>query len=376
MAKSKEDRMRSLLLPGMLLGTLGLLGCGGQIALDGETVTGGGGGTTVTGGGGAGTTTTGGAGNGAAGSTTGGAAGSTTGGGNNGRAGGAAGGFAGNTGGTAGNTGGTAGSGNPGPGNAEPLFNSSVKPIMMAKCASSGCHTGAQTFPLKFLGAGPDTGFYASLLNYPQVTGGWNPAAASLLTKLAPGHQGLQDYPAAEKTAISGWLQAEAMARSTGGTGGMPGGGMGGAPTGGGAPDSRSALAEFSGCMTSANWTTAQMGTWANKRAEGGTVCASCHADGLQRFNTNADANLMFEANKKELFIIGFFTVRVNNDGTNTVVPAMDKLRRMGDGTTYHPTFDIGADNTHVGRLQQFYDLTMAAKTAGTCGAPMFPPPG
>lgn len=382
---------RFLMVPGLVL--VGMAGCGGQFTLDGENtgagagVVGGAGGTTGgaagagndTGSGSGGSTTGGG------GSTGGGFSGSGSGGGQGGGSGtgdGSGSGQAGSGSGPGGGQAGSGGGGTTGPTNAEPLFNSSVKPIIM-RCAGSGCHTGSGTFPLKFLGAGPDTQYYATLALHSSVHGNWGATTPTLLSKLAPGHAGLMDYSAAEKTAINGWLAAEREARSGGtGTGGMGAagsgsggaGGMGGSGGGATVPgDSRQALAQWSACMTQANWDTAQMGTWANKNAEGGATCSSCHADGLQRFNTNPNSQQMFDANRREVFIIGFFTARVNADGTSTIIPAFDKLRRMGDGTTLHPTYDINLQNRHFQRLQQFYDLTLAAFQAGTCGPPGFP---
>lgn len=255
-----------------------------------------------------------------------------------------------------------AGGGNEG--TAEAMFNATVKPLM-GRCSS--CHAGTATYPLMFLGAGPADGYYASIIARPEVTGGFEPAIASLIHKLDGGtHQGLAEWSAGEEQSISEWLLAEKEARG----GDIDDGGDDPLPT-----DSKAALAQWSGCMTKANWDTAQMGSWSDKPAEGGTVCSSCHNDGLQRFNANADNDTMFEMNRYEVFIISFFTVRVNLDNTTTVIPAYDKLQRMGNGSTLHPTYNMALDDTYFARLQNFYDLTMETKTQGLCGPAEFPQP-
>jgi len=247
--------------------------------------------------------------------------------------------------------------------NAQGLFDANVKPLM-ARCST--CHAGTATYPLQFLGAGSQDAYYPGLIAHPEVTGGFEPSIASLITKVSGGlHQGLPDWSTTEKQYISDWLLAEKDER-----GGDIGGDDPPLPT-----DSKQALAQWSGCMTKANWDTAQMGTWANKGTEGGTVCASCHNDGLQRMNTNDDNDTMFEMNRYELFIIGFFTVKVETDGTNTVIPAYDKLVRMGNGSTLHPTFNTSLDDQYFVRLQNFYDLTMQTKASGLCGPAQFPQP-
>lgn len=138
-------------------------------------------------------------------------------------------------------------------------------------------------------------------------------------------------------------------------------------------PTDSDPYAEFSGCMTIANWDTAQMGAWANKPTEGGTVCASCHGEGLARFHTDADPNSMFQYNRYEVFITGFFTLEVQ-DGEVIVVPAMDKLILKGAGEGSHPTYITGPGDPYFQALQQFHELTLATKAAGGCGPAEFPP--
>jgi hypothetical protein len=131
------------------------------------------------------------------------------------------------------------------------------------------------------------------------------------------------------------------------------------------------ALAAFSGCMTLDNWNTAQMGAWATKDVEGGVVCSSCHGQGGWFFDTNIDSTEMFNRNRLETFIGGFFTV---DPETEEVISAVTKLEGKGAGTATHPTFATGQADAHFQYLEQFVQLTNAAKAAGTCEPAGFPP--
>jgi len=244
---------------------------------------------------------------------------------------------------------------------AREVFDLEVQPLLVARCQT--CHVeGMATAPgnaLKFLGANADANFYSAVNAFPSVVGGYNSGLATMINKGA--HEGSGWWTPEEDEKIRNWLDMEQAARGTGG---------GGGPVVAG--DSLEALAAWSGCMSLTNWIQADMGSWADKNAEGGTVCSSCHADGLQRFNTNGDETEMFTMNRYELFIIGFFTVSLDPEsGDANIVPAIDKLERMGNGTTLHPTYSI--DNEHFDRLEQFYQLTLQDQQAGGCGPATFP---
>ena len=116
-------------------------------------------------------------------------------------------------------------------------------------------------------------------------------------------------------------------------------------------------LAQWSGCMNLQDWEDSQMGSWANKNA-GVDICATCHLGGLSRFNTNGDSVAMFEANRLEIFIQGFFTI--DNAPEPHVVQNLEKLVLMGQGDNQHPLYNINANDAHFLQLQIFYDLTKA----------------
>lgn len=264
--------------------------------------------------------------------------------------------------------GGTAGgaradAGSPGPGAAE-MFAAAVQPTL-ARCAGAACHTGTGS-PLKFLGSEDPGDDYDSIIGFPSVTGGYEPSLAMLLVKIEPGpHNGMR-YSESERAAIVDWLAAEKAARADGGGDGDD--------TGGDPPVVADALAAWSGCMTVASWNQAEMGSWADKPTDDGEVCASCHADGAYRFNTADDSDLMFEMNRYPLYIIGFFTVGVTTDGEEVVLPAAEKLVRMGDGSTLHPRFGTGPGDPYFAAMARFYSLTRDIQIAGQCGPPVTPP--
>jgi len=245
---------------------------------------------------------------------------------------------------------------------AEEMFDLSVKPILQ-RCSGEACHSGISPQPLKYLGASglPDD-YYASITQFPSVTGDYQAGLANVLLKVDAGHEG-QVYAPTERQAIIDWLNAENLERNdTDGDGQVD------------PPPAGDPLAMWSGCLTLANWDATEMYRWADKGSDEGP-CRTCHQDGAFRFNTNANDNTMFEMNRYRLYIIGFFTVKVETDGTQTVIPAYDKITRMGDGSTLHPRFNTDPASTNYQRLQDFYALTLQAQQAGLCGAPVYPDP-
>jgi hypothetical protein len=152
-----------------------------------------------------------------------------------------------------------------------------------------------------------------------------------------------------------------------------------GPDAGGEVPDAaaatpRTLLAQWSGCMTFDHWQASNMAGWAYKATEGGTVCSSCHGDGLARFDTHIDAAEMFQRNRYETFITGFFTL-TSDTGALDVAPALEKLERVAGGDQDHPTFPTGQADPHIQALERFYQLTIDTRAAGGCGPADFPAP-
>jgi hypothetical protein len=242
----------------------------------------------------------------------------------------------------------------------EELFNATVRPIVQ-RCSGEACHAGVGATPLKFLGTGPVDDFYESITSFPSVTGNYAPGLANMLMKIDAGNHYAAGYTPEERQLIVDWLTAENVTRNDGDGDGTPD-----------PPPVGDPFAEWSGCMTIDNWNASNMGDWSDKGSDEGP-CQNCHADGAWRFNTNPTNNTMFEMNRYQLYIIGFFTVKVETDGSQTIIPATDKIVRMGNGTTLHPRFNVNPDNQDFLNLEEFYNLTMQAKAAGQCAPPGFP---
>ena len=241
----------------------------------------------------------------------------------------------------------------------ERLFRDEVVPILRAKCAA--CHMSvASGQQVKFLGNG-ESAYYDEILMYPSVTGNFDAGLAGLFSKIAAGHYEVT-YSAAEAETLAGWLTAEALERGDGDADGdidqLP---------------AVNALAEWAGCMTLDDWVASNMARWADKETTQDGPCSTCHDDGLARFFAGPDATEMFSMQRFELYVIGFFTVRALPDGSQEVVPALGKLRRMGTGN-FHPSYqtDLDGDAEFAG-LEQFHRLTMSRKAGGDCGPAGFP---
>jgi len=95
---------------------------------------------------------------------------------------------------------------------ARQMFDDDVRPMLTATCA--GCHVGATgTSPLKFLGAGGEANYYATLATSTTVVGGWDPAQAELLLHGLHDGGNARAWTTTEADAISMWLLAEADER-------------------------------------------------------------------------------------------------------------------------------------------------------------------
>ncbi len=242
---------------------------------------------------------------------------------------------------------------------AERLFQDQVRPILSRKCAA--CHTTAAAgVQPKFLGQG-ESSYYDEIVRYPSVTGNFDAGLAGILIKIAAGHYAVI-YSAGEQEALAAWLAAEALARGDGDDDGTVD-----------QPPAVNALAEFSGCMSLDDWTLSNMARWADKETEQDGPCQTCHDDGLARFFAGPDGTEMFSMHRYELYVIGFFTVKVDPDGTQEVVPALAKLRRMGSGN-FHPRYQTDQEgDAEFAALAQFHQLTLARKENGQCGPAEFP---
>lgn len=250
-----------------------------------------------------------------------------------------------------------------GGGMAKALYTGTVHPTMLAKCSGAGCHaqpgaTGIYGFAL------PDAdASYAQVTSVPTLVGTYTAASARLVTKIDGSHNALT-YTSDELAKITAWLTAEATERSDSGE--PP-------PV-----DPIAKLAEWTGCMSLENFTTADMKVWGTMNATTNQRCADCHAAGLYAFYTgNGQAgeneeNFFTAITTQKDFLLKYFTV----DATGNVIVNTSAFQNAGvalPDDTNHPAFN---PTTNVGMtaLTQFSDLTKARQTAGTCDPPRLVP--
>jgi hypothetical protein len=247
---------------------------------------------------------------------------------------------------------------------ARKLFEDNVYPIIDGKCI--GCHSSAGP-------VGNITGFvapsktdgYVTAVGYQALIGDWTPTGAPILLKVAAGHNGTS-YTDDEKSKISAWLTKELDARA---------GGTTTTPPGGESPAEATVrlTKEWSGCMTLANFQTANMKAWGNMRADN-SACKTCHVVGeFGNIASDTDNPFFTVISTNKYYMAQYFTVDLTG-GVATAKVIINTRSFTGVGQalaphTEHPRFNL-TGSTGLAALQKFYDLTVAAKTAGTCGPP------
>jgi hypothetical protein len=263
---------------------------------------------------------------------------------------------------------GTVGDGGKGPAAAmaRTMFETNVYPVLAATGRCVNCH--ALAGPV-----GNVTGFvaptvadaYVTAVGFQALVGDWTPTGAPILLKVAAGHNG-QTYTNDEKAKITAWLNQELTARS-GNTGTTP-------PTGESPADATVRLTkEWSGCMTQANFTTANMTAWGNMRANN-SRCVSCHGNAEYGQIASDAVNPFFTViSTNKYYMAQYFSVDLSQGVATAKViintKSFDGVRQGIAPHLEHPRFTL-IGSTGMAALQKFYDLTMASKTAGTCGPP------
>jgi len=247
-------------------------------------------------------------------------------------------------------------------------FEDNVFPVISAKCGGGGCHSLDGANATKFVGSSK-TDAYITAVGYQALIGDWTPAGAPILTKVAPGHSG-QTYTPDEKTAITNWLTKELEARSGGGPTTTPSGESPAAVT-------ARLTGEWSGCMTLANFQTANMKAWGNMRADN-SACKTCHVVGeFGNIASDTDNPFFTIISTNKYYMVQYFTVDFSQGVAAAKVIVNTKSFAGVAGAlaphTEHPRFTVN-NSTGMVALQKFYDLTLAAKTAGTCGPPTLKP--
>lgn len=250
---------------------------------------------------------------------------------------------------------------------ARKAFDDNVYAVVSAKCAT--CHSSSGP-------VGNVTGFvattaadgYVTAAGYQALVGDRTPTGAPILTKIAAGHNA-QTYTDDEKSKITDWLNKELVARTS-------------APPTGTTPPAESPAdatvrltKEWSGCMTLANFTTANMVAWGNMRANN-SACKTCHVDGeYGQIASDVPGPFFTLISTNKYYMAQYFSVDLSQGVANAkVIINTRSFTGVGTGLaphTEHPRFQL-TNSTGMAALQKFYDLTMAAKTAvpSTCGAP------
>jgi hypothetical protein len=215
---------------------------------------------------------------------------------------------------------------------ARTMYKNSVHTVMN-RCSGGACHsvTGAAGGgSSRFADSSADTS-YDAIVRAPLTVGSFDAATAGVLTKVAAGHNGVT-YTSGEISSITSWLSQEKT---------------------------------WSGCMTIANFNTAQMAQkWGSLAAGNNQKCLNCHGGGLYGFMLNDNAQTFFGTiSTQKDYLLKYFTV----DGTGKVIINMASMTNAGVTIPTHPHFDP-VNNLGMPALQAFYDSTLAASTAGTCG--------
>lgn len=264
---------------------------------------------------------------------------------------------------------------------ARQMFDSTVAPLLTAKCSS--CHVGSETTQTNmFLGPDGVSSYYTTLTNDRAVNGGFNAAAAQILL------QGMHEGPAwttSEAATITAWLNQELKER--GGAPVNPGPGVNPNTT------PRGAEMAFVGCMNAPAAMTAYTatGTQAYQIALLTTQqgrCYSCHSPGgaggqwLGIANNATAQMLMYGKWQQEVFFTGVFQAQLQPDNTYKIAAADTKICNKGkekaNSLGTHPTFDCTQNNsTGLNNLKAFATLVqgLVEKMDPTCGPAQFATP-
>jgi hypothetical protein len=245
---------------------------------------------------------------------------------------------------------------------ARALFETTVAPMLSAKCVA--CHGGPGTSPLKFVPADASA-LYDTVTSYDRLVAGFDPAGAPLYTRLVPGPHNGVSYTSDEAAALAAWLTAERDARASGGT--PP-------PPAGESPGQASSrlISEWSGCMELAAWDAEGVASaWANLRSSEGP-CIRCHVNGQASMIATDDSTRMFDVVASDpYFLLTFFSADVTDVASAKMVVNHDEFVRVATNAPpflEHPQFD--PQNDAMAALERFYQKTLARQAAGTCDAP------
>lgn len=247
---------------------------------------------------------------------------------------------------------------NPG-GEAENMYKTTVHTIMTAKCGQAACHGQPGVTGMYGFATADKDNSYTQITATPTLVGTYTVASAGLVTKIkqAGGHNAVT-YQPSDEASIAAWLAKEAQER-TGGSGPPP-------------VDPIAKINEWSGCMSLANFETAEMAqAWNVLASVQNQRCANCHQAGLDTFLSGAGnaQNFFNGLTSQRDFLLKYFTV----DATGAVVINSASMANAATTLPNHPRFNP-TDNVGMTALNEFYTLTQARLTAATCDPPRLPP--
>jgi hypothetical protein len=237
------------------------------------------------------------------------------------------------------------------------VYTRDVHPAMN-KCSGGACHNADAVSAALGKYYLPDAAqAYTKITMAPTIIGSGAQAFSSIapiLTKIAAGHQGVT-YSPDEISKITNWLSVETNERKDD----MPS-----MPT----VDPKMVLATFSGCLTLADFNTAQMAQrWSALAASNNQKCLNCHQGGLEGFMVSANAQIFFDTiTQQSAYMLKYFAVDTNSTPAKVIINT-GSMTNAGVTLVAHPRFNP-TDNIGMTALRQFYDLAVAKQTAGTCG--------
>jgi hypothetical protein len=240
---------------------------------------------------------------------------------------------------------------------AKTLYVNNVHAILN-KCSGGACHNSdASSAALgKFYIMDASAG-YAKITTSPTIIGSGNQAFASIapmITKIEAGHQGVT-YSVDDKSKITSWLAKEVDERKMNNPGPPP-------------VDPKEVLKTFSGCLTQADFNTAQMSQkWSAMAADNNQKCLNCHQGGIAGFVVSTDPTLYFKAiSEQSAQMLKYFSVDTSGTPAKVVINT-GSFMNAGVMLQGHPRFNP-TTNIGMAALKSFYDLAAAKQTAGTCG--------
>jgi len=255
---------------------------------------------------------------------------------------------------------------------AKTLFDTNVYPVINAKCTGGACHseTASGATLTRFVATDAAKGWQTAT-NYTAVVGTYSPTTAPILSKIGNGgiHNNVS-YSATEISNITGWLNKELELRQLGNNTPPP---AMGAETLSAATER--VLSEFAGCMTKTDFDTANMAqAWGGMQAQNNQECDNCHATGGFGMVASRVSTQMWNIfSVKKYYFLQYMTVDLTQGAAAAkVVINTSSFKGVSQGLDphrEHPQFNA-TTNQGMTALTQFYNKTLANKTAGTCMPP------